>query len=116
VPVRRVAATVAAVGLAVAIPAMSGGSAGANTPQPGTDLAKNIANRVQAGSRWQEPKVDAKTKALFARAQVLDGIVGRLTKHLSESERAAIPGFTDVVIDPASNHIRLYWTEVSPFS
>jgi hypothetical protein len=45
------------------------------------------------------------------RQQVLHRIAGQITENLSESARAAIPGFTDIVVDPDPDHshLRLYW-------
>ncbi|MFF1869852.1 hypothetical protein [Streptomyces sp. CB03911] len=40
---------------------------------------------------------------------VLDKIVDGLTGGLSEVDRDKIPGFTEVEVDPAKNHIRLHW-------
>ncbi|WP_261951852.1 S1 family peptidase [Streptomyces nigrescens] len=41
--------------------------------------------------------------------ETLDKLAGDITRGLSESERAKIPGFTDIHVDPERNHLRLFW-------
>ncbi|MER6126868.1 hypothetical protein ABT173_30605 [Streptomyces sp. NPDC001795] len=48
------------------------------------------------------------------RQQVLDAVAGQITEGLSESDRAHIPGFADIVVDPDHNHLRLYWKGAPP--
>jgi hypothetical protein len=59
-------------------------------------------------------KIDPRMVARFNRAQVLDGIAGKITLGLSEGDRARIPGFTDIVVDADTNHLRLYWKGTPP--
>ncbi|MFI6690101.1 hypothetical protein [Streptomyces sp. NPDC050485] len=46
--------------------------------------------------------------------EVLDKVVADLTQGLSESDRAKIPGFTDVEVDPDHSHLRLHWQGTPP--
>ncbi|MFI9724574.1 S1 family peptidase [Streptomyces sp. NPDC052396] len=41
--------------------------------------------------------------------RVLDQIAGDITDGLSEYDRARIPGFTEIEIDPDHNHLQLHW-------
>lgn len=59
-------------------------------------------------------KLDPQTIASSNRQQLLDKIAGQITEGLSESERAKITGFTEIVVDPDKNHIRLYWKGAPP--
>ncbi|WP_052229806.1 hypothetical protein [Streptomyces sp. CT34] len=51
---------------------------------------------------------------IMNRQEVLDKIAGRLTQGLSEAERARIPGFTEVRVDPVHNRIHLHWKGAVP--
>ncbi|MGC0313505.1 S1 family peptidase [Kitasatospora acidiphila] len=46
----------------------------------------------------------------------LDKVVDQITGGRSESDRAEIPGFTEVEVDPAHMHIRLHWKGAVPAS
>jgi hypothetical protein len=49
-----------------------------------------------------------------SRQEVLDAVADRITQGLSESDRARIPGFADIAVDPDHNHLRLYWKGTPP--
>jgi hypothetical protein len=59
-------------------------------------------------------KPDAHMVTLFNRQKVLDKIAGRITEGLSETARAKIPGFSEIVVNPDTNHLRLYWKGTPP--
>jgi hypothetical protein len=59
-------------------------------------------------------KLDPQTIERSNRQQLLDKIAGQITDGLSESARAKIPGFTEIVVSPDKNHIRLYWKGAPP--
>ncbi|MEU2711896.1 hypothetical protein [Streptomyces sp. NPDC007205] len=44
----------------------------------------------------------------------LDAVAGLITEGLSESDRARIPGFAEVEVDPDPNHLRLHWKGAPP--
>ena len=48
------------------------------------------------------------------RQQVLDAVADQITQGFSESDRARIPGFADIEVDPDHNHLRLYWKGAPP--
>ena len=48
------------------------------------------------------------------RQEVLDAVADQITQGLSESDRARIPGFADIAVDPDHNHLRLYGKGTPP--
>ncbi|GGX56005.1 hypothetical protein [Streptomyces noursei] len=62
----------------------------------------------------ESQETDPHVLAILKKQQVLDKIAGDITTGLSESDRAKIPGFTDVEVDPEHNHLRLHWKGTPP--
>ncbi|MFF3073117.1 hypothetical protein [Kitasatospora sp. NPDC057936] len=75
------------------------------------------ANTSHAAEKQPGTAASLKAWAFFDPSQaeiqrkqkVLDGIVDQVTEGRSEGDRAQIPGFSNVVVDPAGNKLRFYW-------
>ncbi|MBX7552289.1 S1 family peptidase [Streptomyces sp. tea 10] len=46
--------------------------------------------------------------------EVLDKIATQITQNLTEGDRAKIPGFTEIEVDPIHNQLRLHWKGTPP--
>ncbi|MFJ9909195.1 hypothetical protein ACIRVK_41305 [Streptomyces sp. NPDC101152] len=101
------AAALPAAALIVAVPFVGSASAGASVPSPA------LEEKVASGARAHNI-TDPHLIQVQRQQDTLDKIAGKLADGLSEFERARIPGFTDVAIDPDHNHIRLYWNGIVP--
>jgi hypothetical protein len=73
-----------------------------------------VAHKVSSLALPAAAKSDAHTITLFNRQEVLDKIAGRIAEGLSETARAQIPGFSEIVVNPDTNHLRLYWKGTPP--
>ncbi|WP_369386321.1 hypothetical protein AB5J72_00910 [Streptomyces sp. CG1] len=71
-------------------------------PLAGASSAPTTQAASRAGTRIDE------------RQQVLDAVADRITQGLSEADRARIPGFAEVEVDPNHSHLRLYWKGAPP--
>jgi hypothetical protein len=61
------------------------------------------------------PASAARTAArIDERQQTLDTVADQITQGFSESDRARIPGFADIEVDPDHNHLRLHWKGTPP--
>ncbi|MER6738422.1 hypothetical protein [Streptomyces puniciscabiei] len=52
--------------------------------------------------------------AIEQKQEVLDKVAGEITQNLSESDRAKIPGFAEIEVDPDHNQLRLHWKGTPP--
>ncbi|OIJ98823.1 hypothetical protein BIV25_12405 [Streptomyces sp. MUSC 14] len=69
---------------------------------------------VAAPSAVASPRPALTAPAIEKRQETLDTIAGRITEGLSESDRARIPGFTDIEVDPLHDSLRLHWKGSPP--
>ncbi|MGW2651892.1 S1 family peptidase [Streptomyces sp. NPDC001393] len=92
---RWLAFALPAAALAAAVPFVIPPLAGASSV-PATQPASRAATRIDE------------------RQQVLDAVADRITEGLSEPDRAHIPGFAEVEVDPDHNHLRLHWKGTPP--
>jgi hypothetical protein len=107
---RRWAALVLpATALAACLSLVASPSAGALPAPPGSAAAK-VTTADAEGRHTTDPHLIAIGK----KQEVLDKIAGEITEGLSESDRARIPGFTEVEVDPDHNHLRLHWKGTPP--
>ncbi|MFI2200595.1 S1 family peptidase [Streptomyces sp. NPDC020192] len=91
---RRAVIALPVAALALSLPFVASPSAGAAAQSAVT------APAAAAGSGGQ---------TIEKKQETLDKIAGRITEGLSESDRARIPGFTDIEVDPLHNSLRLHW-------
>ncbi|MFB8175240.1 S1 family peptidase [Streptomyces sp. NPDC055966] len=69
---------------------------------------------VSAPSAVASPRPALTTSAIEKRQETLDKIAGQITEGLSESDRARIPGFADIEVDPLHDSLRLHWKGSPP--
>ncbi|MEU9076083.1 hypothetical protein [Kitasatospora sp. NPDC048538] len=62
------------------------------------------------------PAASPQVIELMKKQQVLDKVVDQMTGGLSSVDREKIPGFSEVEVDPATNHIRVHWKGTVPNS
>ncbi len=73
------------------------------------------ASVLSAGSAGTKAKpAESRQARIEANQEVLDKIAGEITEGLSDSDRARIPGFTDIEVDPDHNRLRLHWKGTPP--
>ncbi|WP_159039746.1 hypothetical protein [Streptomyces sp. TP-A0356] len=94
----------------VAAATIAGTPTAGAAPQPAGPTAKPFTLAPSMGMDKLDPQAIARSN----RQQLLDKIAGQITDGLSESARAKIPGFTEIVVSPDKNHIRLYWKGAPP--
>ncbi|MFD8924243.1 chymotrypsin family serine protease [Streptomyces mirabilis] len=99
---RRAVVALPVAALALSLPFIASPSAGASAQPPGVAMAKT------EGSRGR-PITDPRLLAIEKKQETLDKIARQVTEGLSESDRAKIPGFTDIEVDPVRNSLRLHW-------
>ncbi|WBO65976.1 S1 family peptidase [Streptomyces camelliae] len=97
---RRAVIALPVAALALSLPFIASPSAGASTRSALTAPATATAAGSGSGSGGQTIEKNQET---------LDKIAGRITEGLSESDRARIPGFTDIEVDSLHNSLRLHW-------
>jgi hypothetical protein len=95
--------------LTAIVPLAAAPSAGASTQPAGGQGAK-----VSGTGTWAQNVADPHLIALEKKQQVLHVIAGNITQNLSESDRAKIPGFTEIVVDAEHNQLHLYWKGTPP--
>ncbi|MFF4739447.1 hypothetical protein ACFY2W_26715 [Streptomyces sp. NPDC001262] len=83
---------------------------------PSADAAPHQGGKAKptAGAHTRHLTADPRLIALQEQQHVLDKVAGDITEGLSEYDRAKIPGFTEVEIDPGHNHLRLHWKGTPP--
>ncbi|MGW3202147.1 S1 family peptidase [Streptomyces sp. NPDC001118] len=106
---RRAVTAIPVAALALSLPFIASPAAGASAQPPGSAAAKAAA--VAGKGR---PVTDPRIIALEKKQEVLDKIAGQITEGLSESDRARIPGFTEIEVDPDHNSLRLHWKGSPP--
>ncbi|WP_265567000.1 hypothetical protein [Streptomyces hygroscopicus] len=74
----------------------------------------SAAGKTAAAAGKGRPVTDPRIIALEKKQEVLDKVAGQLTEGLSESDRARIPGFTEIEVDPDHNSLRLHWKGTPP--
>ncbi|MFI1769807.1 hypothetical protein ACH41H_48645 [Streptomyces sp. NPDC020800] len=99
---RRAALALPAAALIASIPLASSTSANASTQPP-----EGRGARAHAIT-------DPTLLAIEHKQEVLDKVAGEITQNLSESDRAKIPGFTEIEVDPDHNQLRLHWKGTPP--
>ncbi|MEV4741623.1 hypothetical protein [Streptomyces sp. NPDC049555] len=81
-------------------------------------MSASVALTVTAPSAGavaaHQPAPDARLLEIQQKQHVLDKVAGDITEGLSEYARAKLDGFTEVVVDPEHNHLRLYWKGTPP--
>ncbi|MFI1165806.1 S1 family peptidase [Streptomyces sp. NPDC020801] len=95
--------------LTIAFPLIASTSAGASAQLPGSEAAK-----LAAAGAHSRPVTNPRLLAIEKTQETLDKIAGKITEGLSESDRAKIPGFTDIEVDPIRDSLRLYWKGTPP--
>ncbi|WP_225102627.1 hypothetical protein [Streptomyces sp. CoH27] len=95
--------------LVLSLPFIASPAAGASPQAPASAAAKAVA--VAGKGR---PVTDPRIIAIEKKQEVLDKIAGQITEGLSESDRARIPGFTEIEVDPDHNSLRLHWKGSPP--
>ncbi|QHA02043.1 hypothetical protein GQF42_00460 [Streptomyces broussonetiae] len=100
----RAATAIPVAALALSLPFIASPAAGASPQQPGSAVAK----AAPAAGKGR-PVTDPRIIALEKKQEVLDKVAGQITEGLSESDRARIPGFTEIEVDPDHNSLRLHW-------
>lgn len=86
----------------------------ANSPSADATTSRQPGGAKAAAGASSQHVSDPRLVALQRRQHVLDKIAGTIAEGLSEYDRAEIPGFTEVEIDPQRNHLRLHWKGTSP--
>ncbi|AEW98811.1 S1 family peptidase [Streptantibioticus cattleyicolor] len=98
---RWVRAVLPAAALSAALPFVVSPTATASVP---------AASHGAADTR----SADARQIHALQNQEVLDRIAGQITEGLPEAERARIPGFSELQVDPDANKLRLYWKGALP--
>ncbi|MCW7944071.1 hypothetical protein AAW14_19025 [Streptomyces hygroscopicus] len=95
--------------LTASLPLLASTSAGASPRLPDSEAVKAAPAGAQA-RQVTDPRLAATEK----KQETLDKIAGQITEGLSEADRARIPGFTDIEVDPVRNSLRLHWKGTPP--
>ncbi|MGW0210427.1 S1 family peptidase [Streptomyces sp. NPDC003233] len=106
---RRAATAIPVAALAFSLPFIASPSAGASVQPPGGAAAKAAAVAGEA-----RPVTDPRLIAIEKKQEVLDKVAGQITEGLSESDRARIPGFTEIEVNADHNGLRLHWKGSPP--
>ncbi|GAA1934351.1 hypothetical protein [Streptantibioticus ferralitis] len=84
------------------------------SPLAAASASKSGETTTGADAVTSHQVTDQHMLAIEKKQEVLDKIAGEITEGLSESDRAKIPGFTEVAVDPDHNDLRLYWKGTPP--